>query len=191
MTRTIQWLSSVLNPGKWAAILALVTAYSLQKDALLRTLARTVRWADLDSPRNFRNRDKQTRVNVWKLPIHLYDRALADAVDTMKRWILAAIAQAHIKEKLFRTFTGPQRRYALWLLRKFVRIGAVLRGEAPQPPFAIALGERKTVARLLRRLLRKALGHSPRVHLRRSFELDNSLYRFFTHKGKPYLSIAS
>ncbi len=191
MTRTIQWLSSVLNTGKWAAILALVTAYSLQKDALLRTLARTVRWADLDSPRNFRNRDKQTRVNVWKLPIHLYDRALVDAVDTMKRWILAAIAQAHIKEKLFRTFTGPQRRYALWLLRKFVRIGAVLRGEAPQPPFAIALGERKTVARLLRRLLRKALGHSPRVHLRRSFELDNSLYRFFTHQGTPYLSIAS
>ena len=55
MTRTIHWLSSVLNTGKWAAVLALVTAYSLQKDAFLRTLARTVRWGDLDSPRNFRN----------------------------------------------------------------------------------------------------------------------------------------
>ena len=189
--RTIQWLSSVLNTGKWAAVLALVTAYSLQKDAFLRTLARTVQWVDLDSPRNFRNQDKKTRVNFWKLPVHLYDRALSDAVDTMKRWILAAIAQAHIKEKLFRIFKGPQRRYAFWLLQKFARIGAVLRGEAPEPPFAIPLGERKAVAHLLRRLLRKALGHSPRVHLRRSFELDNSLYRFFTHKGKPYLSIVS
>ena len=165
MTRTIQWLSSVLNTGKWAAILALVTAYALQKDAFLRTLARSDRWADLDSPRNFRNQDKKTRVNFWKLPVHLYDRPLVDAVDTMKRWILAAIAQAHVKEKPLRTFQGPQRRYAFWVLQKFARIGAVLRGEAPEPPFAIPLGERKTVARLLRRLLRNALsftaGSSP------------------------------
>ena len=67
----------------------------------------------------------------------------------------------------------------------------MLRGEAPEPPFAIPLGERKAVARLVRRLLRKALGHSPRVHLRRSFELDPSLYHFFMHQGKPYLPIAS
>lgn len=191
MTRTIQWLSHGLNSGKWAAVLALVTAYSRQKDAFLRALAQTGRWADLDSFRAFRNRDKTMRVNFWKLPVHLYDRALADAVDTMKRWILAAVTQAHIKGKLFRTFEGPQRRYAFWLLRKFARIGAVLRGEAPAPPFEISLGERKTVARLLRRLLRKALGQSPRVHLRRSFALDNSLYRFFTHKGQPYLAIVS
>ena len=59
--------------------------------------------------------DKKTRINFWKLPVHLYDRALDDAVNTMKRWILAAIAQAHIKEKLVRTFKGPQRRYAFWL----------------------------------------------------------------------------
>jgi IS605 OrfB family transposase len=191
VTRTVKWLSSILNTGKWATVLAIATAYSLQKDAFLRTLARTVRWADLDKPRAFRNRDKESRVNLWKLPVHLYDRALFDAVDTMRRWILAAIDQAHIEGKLFRAFEGPQRRYAFWLLRKFVRIGAALRGEAPEPKFEISLAQRQAVVRLLRRLLRKALGKSPRVHLRRSFELDNTLYRFFTHRGKPYLSIAS
>lgn len=191
MTRTVKWLSGPLNTGKWAAVLAIATAYSLQKDAFLRTLARTVRWADLDNPRAFRKRDKASRVNCWTLPVHLYDRALFDAVETMRRWILAAIAQTHIEGKLFRMFEGRQRRYAFWLLRKFVRIGAVLRGEAPEPQFAIALAERQAVVRLLRRLLRKALGKAPRVHLRRSFALDNTLYRFFTHQGKPYLSIAS
>jgi putative transposase len=191
VTRTVKWLSGILNAGKWEAVRALATAYSLQKDAFLRTLARTVRWADLDNPRAFRQRDKASRVNGWALPVHLYDRALFDAVDTMRRWILAAIAQAHIEGKLFRAFKGPQRRYAFWLLRKFVRIGAALRGEAPDPPFEISLAERQAVVRLLRRLLRKALGQSPRVHLRRSFALDNTLYRFFTHQGKPYLAIAS
>jgi putative transposase len=172
-------------------MMAVVLAYGRQKDAFLRELVRTTRWGDLDAPRTFRNRDKASRVNVWQLPVHLYDRALADAVDTMKRWILAAIAQAHIQGKCFRAFEGPQRRYAFWLLRKFVRIGAVLRGEAPVPTFEISLAERRAVARLLRRLLRKALSKSPRVHVCRSFELDNSLYRFFTHQGRPYLSIAS
>ncbi len=113
MTRTVKWLSGILNTGKWAAVLAIATAYSLQKDAFLPIRARTVRWADLDRPRDFRNRDKESRVNFWKLPGHLYDRALFDAVDTMRRWILAAIAQAHIEGKLFRAFEGPQRRYAL------------------------------------------------------------------------------
>ena len=191
MTRTVKWPSVALNIGKWLAIMAVVLAYGRQKDAFLRELVRTTRWGDLDAPRTFRNRDKASRVNVWQLPVHLYDRALADAVDTMKRWILAAIAQAHIQGKCFRAFEGPQRRYAFWLLRKFVRIGAVLRGEAPVPTFEISLAERRAVARLLRRLLRKALSKSPRVHVRRSFELDNSLYRFFTHQGRPYLSIAS
>lgn len=191
MTRTVKWLSGTLNTGKWAAVLAIATAYSLQKDAFLRTLARTVRWADLDNPRAFRKRDKASRVNCWTLPVHLYDRALFDAVDTMRRWIRAAIAQTHIEGKLFRAVEGRQRRYAFWLLRKFGRIGAVLRGEAPEPQFAISLAERQAVVRLLRRLLRRALGKSPRVHLRRSFALDNTLYRFFTHPGKPYLSIAS
>ncbi len=86
MTRTVKWLSDVLNTGKWAAVLAIVMAYSLQKDAFLRALARTLQWADLDNSRAFRNRNKKFRVNVWQLPVHLYDRALADAVDTMKRW---------------------------------------------------------------------------------------------------------
>ncbi len=188
MTRTVQWQSVVLNIGKWLTVMVL--AYGRQKDAFLRVLAKTTRWGDLDQPRDFRNRDKASRVNVWQLPVHLYHRALSDAVDTMKRWVLAAIAQAHIEGELFRAFERPQRRYALWLLRKLVRIGAVLRGEAPVPAFEISLAERKAVVRLLRRLLRKALGNSPRVHLRRWFEVDNSLYRFFVHQGKAHLSIA-
>ncbi len=191
MTRTIPWLSDVLNTRKWAAVVAIAAAYSLQKVAVLRALTRTIWWADLDTSRAFRNRDKASRGNAWHLPVHLYERALFDAVDTMKRWILAAVAQAHIEGKLLRVFEGPQRRYAFWLLRKFVRIGAVPRGEVPVPPFEVPLGDGQTVARLLRRLLRKALGQSPRVHRRRASELDNTLYRVFTHKGKAYLSIAS
>ena len=51
--------------------------------------------------------------------------------------------------------------------------------------------DRKAVVRLLWRLLRNALGTPSRAHLRRSFELDSSLYRFFLHEGNPYLAIAS
>jgi hypothetical protein len=52
----------------------------------------------------------------------------------------------HIEGTRFRAFEGRQRRYAFWLLRKFVRIGAGLRGEAPEPPFAISLAERQVLA---------------------------------------------
>ena len=143
------------------------------------------------SHRTFRDRDKKSATNFWRLPVHLYDRALFDAADTMKRWIEAAITQAHLKGKIARAFSGAQRHYAFWLLMRYERIGAVLRGEAPPPEFEIPPEERKVVVRLMRRLLRKALGRPPRVRLRRSFELDSTLYRFFLHKGKPYLAIAS
>ncbi len=43
-----------------------------------------------------------------------------------------------------------------WRLRRFVRSRAVLRGEAPVPPFAIARAERRALVRRLCRLLRKA-----------------------------------
>ena len=171
--------------------MAVVLAYGRQKDAFLRELARTSRWEDLDAPRTFRNRDKKTQVNFWKLPIHLYDRALFDAVDTMKRWIQSGLATARIKAKLMSKLEDAQRHYAFRLLKKYARIGAVLRGEAPVPPFAISLEDRQAVIRLLRRLLRTVLGNPPRVHLRRSFELDSSLYRFFLSKDQPYLAIAS
>ena len=92
MTRTVKWLSCTLNLGKWLSLLALALAYSRQKDAFLRDLAKTSRWADLDKPRKFRDRDKKTRVNAWRLPVHLYDRALFDAVEIMRRWILSARA---------------------------------------------------------------------------------------------------
>ncbi len=42
MTRTIQWLSVVLNTGKWVAVLAIVTAYSLARR--VRGQAEVKRW---------------------------------------------------------------------------------------------------------------------------------------------------
>jgi IS605 OrfB family transposase len=192
MTRTVKWLSCTLNLGKWLSLLALALAYSRQKDAFLRDLAKTSRWADLDKPRKFRDRDKKTRVNAWRLPVHLYDRALFDAVEIMRRWILSAIATGHVRGKVFAAekLSPEQKHYAFWVLRSFGRIGAVLRGEAPLPKFAISDDERRAVVRLLRRLVRGALGRPPRVHLRRSFELDSSLYRFFVHEGAAYLAVA-
>ena len=53
MTRTVQWLSVVLNRGKWLAMMALVLAYGRQKDAFLRELTQTIRWGDLDAPGRF------------------------------------------------------------------------------------------------------------------------------------------
>ena len=191
MTRTVKWLSVILNAGKWVRLIAVVVAYSRQKDAFLREFAKTSYWGEFDHPSQFRDREKKTRVNFWRLPTHLYDRALFDAMDTMKRWILASIAQAHIRSKIFRvkTLNGRQRHYAFWILKEFGRIGAVLRGETPVPKFAIPEVERRATTRYLRRLLRQSLGRSPRAHLRRSFELDSSLYRFFMHEGTPYLAV--
>ena len=40
MTRTVKWLSVVLNVGKWVALMAVVFAYGRQKDAFLRELAK-------------------------------------------------------------------------------------------------------------------------------------------------------
>lgn len=187
MTRTIQWLSRVLHTAKGATVLALVTVYPLEKETFLRTLARSA----IDSPRNFRNQGKKTWVCFSDLPFDVYDRTLADAVAAMKRRILAAIVETPIQEKLFCTFEGPPQRYAFWLLQKLAQIGAVLRSEAPNLSIGVPFGERKTVAPVLQRTLRPALGHLPRVQLLRSFERDHFLYRFFTHQSKPYLSLAS
>lgn len=47
------------------------------------------------------------------------------------------------------------------------------------------------MARCLRRSLRKALGIPPRVGVRRSAALDNTLYRVFEHEGRQYVAVAS
>ena len=39
--------------------------------------------------------------------------------------------------------------------------------------------------------LRRALGKPPRVHHRRSFALDSTLYRVFEHNGRQYVSVAT
>ncbi len=125
------------------------------------------------------------------VPVHLQDQAIKDAVLAMRRWINSAIARTHLKQRIFARFDREQRHYAFWLLGRYGRIGAVLRGEAPPPAFEIPVQERKEVARLLRRLLRGALGEAPRVRVRRSMALDSSLYRVFEHREHLYVAIAS
>ncbi len=119
MTRMVGWLAVAVTFGKWLASMALVFACGRQKDALLRELAATTRWGGSDPPRTFRNRDKNTGANFWNSPAHLYDRALFDAADTVKRWIESAVAIASIKAKLMSKLDeGAQWHYAFWLLKK-------------------------------------------------------------------------
>ena len=115
------------------------------------------------------------------------------------RDIQGTIANTHLRAKLFQRFEGEQRHYAFGFLRRYAHIGAMLRGEAPDstpPPgshrkIAISVPERKEVVRFVRRTLRKALGKPPRMHLRRSFALDRTLYGVFEHNDRQYVSIAT
>ncbi|MBE3557458.1 MAG: hypothetical protein IMW91_10450, partial [Firmicutes bacterium] len=115
------------------------------------------------------------------LPVHLHDQALFDAVGTMQRYIASAITHSHLKGKLFSRFSDSesQQHYAFRLLHGYERIGQVLRGTAPKPPFPISQDQRHAVACYLRRALRQALGRRPRVHIKRSFMLDDTLYLVF------------
>lgn len=45
MSRTVKWLSVVLNVGEWVALMAVVFAYGRQKDCFLREPANTARSA--------------------------------------------------------------------------------------------------------------------------------------------------
>ena len=189
-----------LNRGKRRTLLDLVLAYANVKDSFLRLLGRTGAWHHLDKPRALR---AETKTNRRKgMPAHLQDQARFDAVDTIRRFVEAGIAATHVRSKLYHRFEKEKRHYGFWILRSYGRIGMVLRGEAPQPPHptaeypkvkpvSISVSERKEVVRFLRRSLRKALGRAPRVHLRRSFALDSTLYGSFEHNGRQYVSIAS
>ena len=86
-----------------AGVLAVATANRRHKDAFVRILAPTVRSTDLDNSQAMRNRDKMGRMHFWKLPIHLYDRALFNAADTMKRWILAALSGIYQEKSIPRS----------------------------------------------------------------------------------------
>lgn len=187
MTRTIQWLSRGLNTAKWAEALALVTSYSLPKDAVFRTPARSA----IESPRNFRDQRKKAWLSFSERPFDGYDRVPADGVDAMKRWVLGAIAEKPIGGKLLRIFAGSPKRHVFWLPRNSAGTGAVLRSEAAHLSVDIHFGERKTVASGRRRSLRPALGHLRRVHRLRWFVLDHFVYRCFTYQSKPYLPLAS
>ena len=57
--------------------------------------------------------------------------------------------------------------------------------------FALCEHFGKEVVRFVRKTLRRALGKPPRVHHRRSFALDSTLYRVFEHNGRQYVSVAT
>ena len=198
LKRTAKYETLPLNRGKRRTLLDLVLAYTQVKDGFLRMLGRTSAWCHLDDPRALRAATKGERLDG--VPAHLHDQALFDAVDTLRRHSQGAIANTHLKAKLFARFEGERRHYAFWMLRRYARIGAVLRGEAPDPApppdskwkgLAISVAERKEVVRFVRRTLRKTLGKPPRVHLRRSFALDSTLYGVFEHDGRHYVSVAT
>ena len=190
MRRTAKYATRPLNRGKRGLLRGLIDAFACLKDLALRRLARTGAWDFLDGTwHDFRD---EMKAHYRKgVPVHLLDQAVKDAVETTRKWIDAAIASAHIRQRIFVRFAGEQRHYAFWLLTSYARLGAVLRGEAPVPSFDVPLKERKETVRFLRRLLRRALGKAPRVRLRRSMALDSSLYRVFEHQGHLYLSLAS
>ena len=190
MKRTAKYATRPLNRGKRNMLRALIDAFANLKDQALRALSGTKEWHYLDGHwQAFRDAMKpRYRSGV---PVHLQDQAIKDAVLTMRRWIDAAIALTHLKKRIFVRFEKEQRHYAFWLLLRYERIGAVLRGERPEPKFKITVQERKEVVRFLRRQLRRALGKAPRVHLRRSMALDSSLYRIFEHRGRLYVALAS
>jgi len=198
LQRTAKYETLPLNRGKCRVLSDLVLAYTRIKDGFLRMLGRTAAWHHLDDPRGLRAATKEERQRG--VPAHLQDQALFDAVDTMRRYIEGGIASTHVKAKVFARFGGAKRHYAFWILRRYAHIGAVLRGEVPDPTpppgvkgkgMAISALERKEVVRFLRRALRKALGRPPRVRVRRSFSLDSTLYRVFEHNGRQYVSIAT
>jgi len=196
--RTAQYETLPLNGGKRCVLLNLVLAYTRVEDGFLRMLGRTAAWHYLDDPRALRTATKGQRFDG--VPAHLHDQAPFDAVHTMGRHIEAGVASTHAKAKVFTRFDGVKRHYAFWILRRYAHIGAVLRGEAPDPTpapgvkgkgMAISAPERKEVVRFLRRTLRKALGRPPRVRLRHSFSLDSTLYRVFAHNGRQYVSVVT
>lgn len=198
LKRTAKYETLPLNRGKRGVLLELVHTYTEIKDSFLCMLGRTNAWHHLDDPRALRHTTRAARRD--DVPAHLQDQALFDAVDTLRRFIEAGVAAVHLRAKLFQRFDREQRHYAFWLLRRYARIGAVLRGEAPDPtppprskqrPIGISMLDRKEVVRFLRRSLRHALGRPPRVHLRRSLALDSTLYRVFEHAGRQYVSIAT
>ncbi len=189
MKRTAKYESLPLNKGKANGLRQLVNAFATAKNEFLRRLGKTSAWHYLDNARKCRDDFKS--FYRQGIPIHLQDQAIFDAVATMVKFIESCLANTHIKARIFNRFAGAKRRYAFWLLRNYGRIGAVLRGEAPAPEhFAITLPERKEVVRYLRKKLRKSLGQAPRLRVRRSLALDNTLHRTFEHKGRQYISVA-
>jgi len=190
LKRTAKYESRPLNRGKRRQLIELVEAFCRSKSLALTVLGRTKAWEYLDKPKAFRNAMK-TR-HLPGIPVHLQDQAALDAVATMRRYVESCLALTHAKARIFKQFDGIKRRYAFWLLQRYAHIGAVLRGEAPMPEhFTIGYLERKAVVRFLRRLLRGALGTSPRLRVRRSMALDSTLYRMFEHQGRLYVAISS
>ena len=114
LKRTAKYETLPLNRSKRQTLLNVVLAYTRVKDLFLRMLGRTVAWHHLDDPRALGASTKGKRPDG--VPAHLHDQALFDAVDTLHRPIQSAIANTHLKVKLFARFDGARWHYAFWIL---------------------------------------------------------------------------
>jgi len=188
--RTGRYESLPLNVGKWEQLVELVNIFTKQKDVYLLQLAGIKNWHWLDKPRDFRTAMKPLLLPAT--PTHLQDRALFDAITTVKQLIESPVETTYLKSKIFNHFTvEEQQHYAFWLLKSYTRIGLVMQGKYPEPKFDLAFAQRREVVRYLRRKLRKSLGRSPRVRLHRSMELDNTLYNISHRGNRQWLSVTS
>lgn len=177
LKRTAKYITLPLNRGKRRQLLCLIERYAAVKARFLLLLGDTTTWAYLDRQENLREATKAQRDP--RIPVHLHDQAVFDAVHTMRRHIDAALKNGHVRRRLFLRWDGDQRRYGFWLLSRYERIGAVLRGQVPAPSWSIGRDKRLAVVRFLHRLLRRSLGRRLRLRLRRSMSLDSTLNSVF------------
>ncbi len=179
MKRTVRLATLPLNEGKRASVRELAAAYAQAKDRFLRSLAPTAMWHYLGDKRGFRDWAKSKGLYPSGMSVHLADQAAFDAADTWVRHIEAQLATSEIKAKIWRRFEGESRHYAYSVLKSYRDIGLVLRGGVPdREKIRVTRAEREAVCWFLHRHLRAAFdaARNPRVHLARSFSLDETLY---------------
>lgn len=149
MKRTARYATRSLNRGKRHMLRSWMDAFGGLKDVALHTLHKT-------KTRHYRDGDWQTLRNEMKprhakgVLAHLQGQAVKDAVLTMRRCAIALTQNEGV-----RCFKPEQRHGALWILRSYADIGALLRGKARMPEVKVAVKQRKEVVRFVRRLPRR------------------------------------
>jgi putative transposase len=191
MKRTAMLHSLELNSGKFEELDHLVRAYAMQKDVFLVQYAHL---QFLDRLKSNKIRDELVKTK-FKSPSGLkaraWKRALVDALQTIDMYWQSAIE--FTRKYACRRFSDAQRHYALWCLKSYLAIQAIMIGSVPiQMPKKCMVSEedKMQVVIFLRRNLRKQLGNRPRVDLKRSVCLDANMYRSFEESGTQYISIS-